>query len=47
MREGEWTVNVDALLASGANADGYRKILGFAEIASAKDGAKWLASSVT
>ncbi|WP_285498527.1 transposase, partial [Actinomadura sp. NBRC 104425] len=40
--EGGRTVNVHVLVATGVNADGHREILGV-EVASAEDGAGWLA----
>ena len=42
VREGGWTVNVHALIATGVNADGRREILGL-DVASSEDGAGWLA----
>ena len=41
VREGGRVVNVHALLATGAGADGYREILGL-QVTSAEDGAGWL-----
>jgi putative transposase len=42
VREGGRVVNVDALVATGVNADGHREILGL-QVTSAEDGAGWLA----
>ena len=42
VREGCRIVNVQALLASGVNADGYREILGL-HVTTTEDGAGWLA----
>jgi putative transposase len=42
VREEGRVVNVHALIATGVNADGHREILGL-EVASAEDGAGWLA----
>ena len=42
VREGGRVVNVHALLATGANADGHREILGL-QVTSGEDGAGWLA----
>lgn len=41
VREGGRVVNVDALVATGVNADGHREILGL-QVTSEKDGAGWL-----
>jgi transposase-like protein len=42
VREDGRVVNVQALIATGVNADGHREILGL-DVASAEDGAGWLA----
>jgi putative transposase len=42
VREGGRTVNVDAMVATGVNAEGYREILGL-QVTSAEGGAGWLA----
>jgi putative transposase len=42
VRENGRTVNVHALVATGANAEGYREILGL-QVTSAEDGVGWLA----
>ncbi len=42
VREGDRTVNMHALIATGVKADGHREILGL-DVATAEDGAGWLA----
>ena len=42
VREGGRTVIAHGLITVGVNADGHRELLGF-DVASAKDGAGWLA----
>ncbi len=44
VREGGRTVPVHALVATGVNGDGVKEVLGL-EIATAEDGAGWLALS--